>query len=270
MDLEMMKMMIKEAMDKELASLSSFSPDVIKVTSWECPDGTGVPLITMPNIPQPLHGKGMQPRTIFGKSAWDFMRRKAYLNADYKCEICGREPKKGDLHAHELFSYDYDKTTGEFKRVVAICRTCHDAIHSGRLITMFRRKNPLYPKSYVLKVVENCFKLVHDYNLKHDEPLRVYSTYVDFLEEPELRQEMIELIKKYDIKFYEEKVSKSKRWKGWRVKVGHNYYDSPYTCQADWEKAMEERDAQDSVRHLNNPFDGEVFDEFNKILEENS
>lgn len=258
-------------MAKEGASLSSsFSPDIVKVTHWECPEGTGVPLITMPNIPRPLHGKGMQPRTIFGKTSWDFMRKRAYYDAGYKCEICGREPEKRDLHAHELFSYDYAHTTGEFKRVVAICRTCHDGIHSGRLITMFHRKNPLCPKSYVLKVVENCFKLVHDYNMTHDEPLRVYSTYVDYLDEPELRDDMIALIKKYDIKFYEEKLTKSQRWKGWRVKVGSNYYDSPYTCQADWEAAMEENNKNDNVRSITNPFSGGVFDEMDKILKENS
>ena len=46
-----------------------------------------------------------------------------------------------------------------------------------------KNKNPLYPKSYVLRVVENCFSLVHKYNLKHkDEPLRVYATYLEYLD----------------------------------------------------------------------------------------
>lgn len=245
--------------------------DIEKVKQWQCPEGAGVPLITMPNVPRPLHGKGMQPRTIFGKSTWDFMRKSAYYNAGYKCEICGREPEKGDLHAHELFSYNYDKQTGKFERVVAICRTCHDGIHSGRLITMFKNKNPLYPKSYVLRVVENCFSLVHKYNLEHkDEPLRVYGTYLEYVDVPELRDEMLSLIKKYDIKFYEEDVPKHKRWKGWKVIVGKNTYNSPYKSQGDWQEAMKEANAKDNVRNIPDPFSGGVFDEIDKIVDNNT
>ena len=216
----------------EAAKRDLFEPfepfDIEKVKQWQCPEGTGIPLITMPNVPRPLHGKGMQPRTIFGKSTWDFMRKSAYYNAGYKCEICGREPEKGDLHAHELFSYNYDKQTGKFERVVAICRTCHDGIHSGRLITMFKNKNPLYPKSYVLRVVE------------------------------------------YDIKFYEEDVPKHKRWKGWKVIVGKNTYNSPYKSQGDWQEAMKEASAKDNMRNVPDPFSGGVFDEIDKIVDNNT
>lgn len=241
-----------------------------RVDKWECPDGTGVPLITMPNVPRPLHGKGMQPRTIFGGTTWNFMRKQAYYNAHYKCEICGREPEKRDLHAHELFSYDYNRTTGTFKRVVAICRTCHDGIHSGRLLTMYKKGNPLYPKSYVLKVAENAFRLVSEYNKDAEEELRLYSTYVDYLDMPELRNEMLALIKKYNVKFYEEHITKSKRWKGWRVIVGKNTYESPYKSQADWEEAMEVMNQRDTQRNVTDPFSGGVFDEIDKMLAENN
>lgn len=242
--------------------------DIKTVDKWKCPAGTGIPLITMPNVPRPLHGEGMQPRTIFGKSTWDLMRKSAYYNAGYKCEICGREPKKGDLHAHELFSYDYGKQTGKFERVVAICRTCHDGIHSGRLITMLKNKNPLYPKSYVLKVVENCFNLVHEYNLEHkDAPLRVYKTYLEYLNVPELQSEMSALIEKNDIKFYGEKLPKSKQWKGWKVIVGKNTYDSPYKSQGEWEEAMEKANTKDVVRNISDPFSGGIFDEIDKIID---
>lgn len=260
-----------EAAKRDLLKDEEFF-DVEKVTEWHCPDGTGIPLITMPNVPRPLHGKGMQPRTIFGGSTWDFMRKKAYYNAGYKCEICGREPKRGDLHAHELFSYDYNKQTGKFERVVAICRTCHDGIHSGRLITMFKNKNPLYPKSYVLRVAENCFSLVYKYNQEHDEDeqLRVYSTYLEFLKHPELYPEMMSLIKKYKIKFYEEQIPKHKKWKGWKVVVGKNTYESPYTKQSEWEEAMKEMNAKDNMRGIKNPFSGGIFDEIDKFLDENT
>lgn len=253
--------------EEKLSSLSSLLSGVQRVDRWDCPDGTGVPLITMPNVPRPLHGQGLQPRTIFGRQTWDYMRKKAYFDADYKCEICGREPEKGALHAHELFSYDYEKQTGTFKRVVAICRTCHDGIHSGRLITMYKNKNPLYPKSYVLKVVENCFSLVHNYNKEHpDKPLRVYATYLEYLDVPSLRDEMLALIKKYKIEFYEEHLPRSKRWKGWKVIVGDKEYESPYKCQADWEEAMKAADKRDSMRNIPDPFSGGAFDVINEML----
>ena len=61
--------------------------DIIKVTKWECPSETGIPLITMPNIPKPLHA--LPPRNVMGKTAWDRARKLCYFKADYKCEICG-------------------------------------------------------------------------------------------------------------------------------------------------------------------------------------
>lgn len=240
---------------------------VEKVTKWVCPEGTGIPLITMPNVPRPLHGTGMQPRTIYGETVWNYMRKKAYFDADYKCEICGCSPEKGQLHAHELFDYDYENTTGTFNRVVAICRTCHDGIHSGRLITMYKNNNPLYPASYVLKVVENAFRLVHDFNVSHpDAKLKLYETFVGYLQYPELEDKMKYLIKKYGIEFYGEHVVKSKRWKGWKVIVNGKEYESPYKCQADWEDAMAINNKQDEIRNLENPFSGGVFDEIDKIL----
>lgn len=242
--------------------------DIIEVDHWQCPEGTGVPLITMPNVPRALHGQGMQPRTIYGPSVWNFMRKKAYYNADYKCEICGCEPAKGQLHAHELFSYDYMQHEGRFERCVAICAKCHNAIHSGRLISMFKRNNPLYPKSYVLKVVEHCFKQIYEYNKTHDEELRVYATFVDYLREPELKEEMSELIKKFNIKFYTEKLSKRGRWKGWHVHVGNKTVMSPYKSQSDWERAMLEMQMRDTIRNVETPFKGEGFDAINEILKE--
>ena len=161
---------------------------------WECPAGTGVPLITMPNVPRPLHG--LPPRKIMGATAWDRMRKSCYFDAGYKCEICGVDPPKGQLHAHELYSYDWKEGTGKFERCIAICKKDHDFIHSGRLITLHKQGSPLYSKSYVLGVVEKGFKLIHDYNEAHpdNEPLKAYATFLEYLKAPDLAEEMSELI----------------------------------------------------------------------------
>ena len=135
---------------------------VEKIKQWRCPEGTGAPLITMPNVPRPLHG--LPPRKLMGDTTWNRVRKRCYYDAGYKCEICGEEPPKGQLHAHELYTYDFAEGTGTFERCIAVCKKCHDFIHSGRLVTMFKNGNMLYPKSYLLTVVEKGFKIISEYN----------------------------------------------------------------------------------------------------------
>lgn len=243
--------------------------DIQRVTKWECPSETGIPLITMPNIPKPLHA--LPPRNIMGRTAWDKARKLCYFKADYKCEICGCEPSKGNLHAHELYTIDYLAGTSTFNRCIAICKQDHDFIHSGRLITLYKEGNPLYPKSYVLGVVEKGFKLVHDYNQAHpdDEPLRVYDTFLDYLAVPSLAGEMAELIEKYDIKFYKAP-KRGAKWKDWHlVYKGKNYY-TPYANPEEWIEAMKKASENDMARKIEDPFSGGIFDEVKKILQDSA
>jgi hypothetical protein len=85
-------------------------------------------LLTSPNVPKPLHG--LAPRTVMGKEWWDKERRLAYKRAAGTCQCCGR---KARLDAHESYSYDYAKGRAHLIEIVAICKLCHDFIHSGRL-----------------------------------------------------------------------------------------------------------------------------------------
>lgn len=244
--------------------------DILKVTKWECPDEVGVPLITMPNIPKPLHGKGCQPRTIMGSTKWDKTRKLCYFKANYKCEICGCDPAKGDLHSHELFSVDYLEGYTEFKRYIALCRTCHDAIHSGRLITLYKEGNLMYPKSYVLKVVEHAFSLVHKYNKENPEAnLRLFDTFVEYLKVPELKSEMLRLIQKYNIKFYKSP-KRCAKWPLWRMIWNGKEYKTPYATPEDWLKAMETASKNDTARKVKDRFTGGIFDEIDKIIAENA
>lgn len=242
--------------------------DVEKVTHWNCPAETGVPLLTMPNIPLPLHG--LPPRVLMGNATWDHVRKKCYYDAGYKCEICGIDfaEIKPRYAAHELYSYNYEEHEGVFERCIAICAKCHDFIHSGRLITMYANHNPMYPKSYLLEIVEKGFSLVHSYNEEHSEaPLRVYATFLDYLDHPALREEMLELIKKYDIKFYDDKTPRKKVWEDWHLIWGGRRYNTPYKSQSDWAEAMEKRNKQDSTVGLKDPFSGGVFDDIAAIVE---
>lgn len=99
-------------------------------TKWIAPQGGGVPLLTMPNIPFPLHG--LAPRVIMGAAEWDKLRKQCYLDAGDKCEICGQQlcgKRNSDypMHAaHEVYEYDFEKLEARFIRPVCLCPTCVD------------------------------------------------------------------------------------------------------------------------------------------------
>lgn len=237
--------------------------DVEVVDTWRAPVGSGVALITMPNVPRPLHG--LPPRKIMGQTAWDRMRKQCYYNAHYKCEVCGAEPPKGQLHAHELYTIDYMEGTSTFNRCIAICKQDHDFIHSGRLLTLYKQGNPLYPKNYLLEVVEKGFKLIGDINKKYNADLRVYATYLEYLKVPSLRMEMENLIKKYNIKFYSEP-KKIAKWGDWKLVWKGKEYATPYANKEEWEAAMVEYGKTDTKRQAKNPFTGDAYNIIDEIL----
>lgn len=183
--------------------------------------------------------------------------------------------KDGDVfitgNCHELYTIDYLEGTSTFNRCIAICKQDHDFIHSGRLITLFKEGNPLYPKSYVLKTVEKGFKLVSEHNKAHPdlEPLRVYDTFIDYLKVPELADEMAELIRKYDIKFYASP-KRGARWEKWRLVWNGKEYPTPYKNPEEWMEAMKKASQNDTVRQIKDPFTGGVYDELRKMLEQSA
>lgn len=246
--------------------------DIKKVFAWTAPKEDGAPIIAMPNVPAPLHR--VAPRTVLGDSTWTHMRKYCYYNADYKSQISGidLDGSTNDLkcNAHELYSYDYIHGKAYFERAVCISPIEHNFIHSGRMLTMYKKGNPLMPKSYLLKIVENGFKIIYDWNKAHpkERPLRVYATLADFARVPSLEKEMRELIDKYEIKFYQEDEDYSAKWGEWSLLIGKKEYKTPYATRADWEKAMELNDKTNHNLALNSNMSGGVFDEVDKIIGE--
>lgn len=235
------------------------------VDKWVAPEENGAPILTMPNIPHPLHGKGYQPRTVLGASTWNHIRNRCYYEAHYTCEACGAKVKtefyengavhhqyhddgtiaKRQLHCHELFSYDYDKGTATFERCVALCECCHIRfIHSGRMLTLYKKGDPLMPAEKVLEGLEHGFKQIYNWNNEHygEEKLRVYYAVIDYTEDETIGDKVKELIDKYEIEFYmpdgEMYPKGTPVWGHWSVIIGANEYKSQYTCQRDWEEAM--------------------------------
>lgn len=257
-----------------------FVPDVVIVDRWECPDENGPAILTMPNVPKPTHT--LAPRTILGSGTWNHMRKACYANAHNRCEACGRDLSKEENgkfigHAHELYSVDYAKQEVHFERCVCLCGwPCHlGCIHTGRALTMYKHKNPLYTKEKLLEGAEYCFTIISSFNREHPdrEPLRVFSAWLDYIKQPELEKPMIELIKKYDIKFYkvnEKKWYKPRYWSNWKLKVGNRWYPTPFADFADWRDKMEQINVsqESDDRNYKSSFTGKVYDDLDKFLSE--
>jgi hypothetical protein len=67
-------------------------------------------------------------RKYISNHDWDRIRKKAYADANYKCEICG---EKGQLHCHEKWNYDDEKRIQRLEGFEALCVNCHMIKHAG-------------------------------------------------------------------------------------------------------------------------------------------
>lgn len=214
---------------------------------------------------------GCQPRTIFGASSWDRMRKRTYYLANYKSEISGVDlSDKGRPQSHELFEIDYSTGTSTFKRCVCISPLEHLCfIHNGRAITLYKQGNPLYPASKLLEGAEHGFKLIYDWNKAHPKKpkLKCYHTFLEYLKHEELSDKMEELIDKYEIEFWAEDTKQMAKWEDWKVVIGDKTYPTPYADYQAWEEAMRKQNENDTARRVTNPFSDSVFDELIKAIQ---
>lgn len=239
------------------------------VDKWVAPEDGGAPILSMPNVPHPLHN--LAPRTILGTTTWNHMRNRCYFEAHYTCEACGAKVKteyydngavhhqyhddgtiaKRNLHAHELYTYDYEKGIARFERCVALCECCHVRfIHSGRMLTMYKQGDPLTTAERVLEGLEHGFEQIKKYNDEHKggEKLRVYYAVIDYVDDPVIGEKVWDLIDKYNIEFYMPDGEMYPKgvpvWGGWKLVIGNKEYDSPFHSQKEWEKAMEKNNKE--------------------------
>lgn len=211
--------------------------DVKTITKWEAPKEDGTAILTMPNIPLPLHSSA--PRTIDPK-AWEVMRKRCYADANYTCQASGVELGKGHLHAHELYDIDWANQTMTFQRAVALNPTLHTRfIHSGRALTMFQRGDKYFPSEALLSTLEYGFSLISAWNNEHpnEQPLRVFDTFLEWAENPSIGIEVNRLIEKYKIKFYTHDKScyNKTNWGKWKLIWENKEYPTKFATKQDWE-----------------------------------
>lgn len=238
------------------------------VDKWEAPQQNDARIIGMPNIPKPLHL--INPRNLLGPKTWNTMRRQCYADANDTCEICGHQPEdKSRRHAHEIYSIDYKTGVATFERCICVCYLCHVlGIHSGRAITLYKNKSPVLSKESILAGAENAFRIASEWNSEHEEKIKLYGTFLEYLNVPSLRQEMVDLVAKYKPKFYitTEGTKESADWGEWKLKIGTRDYDSPYKNADEWQQAMDKASKRDTDRNVKSPLTGGAFDALDKIL----
>ena len=130
-------------------------------------------ILRHPNIPKPLHG--VAPRVVKGREWWDITRQKAYEESGFRCWACGveRAPRSQGaffipdfdeiedpvwLEAHEYYDINYKTGRVRLAEVVALCHECHNFIHSGRLLAIWRKKE-ISPKK-ALGILEHGFEVL--------------------------------------------------------------------------------------------------------------
>lgn len=101
----------------------------------------GPVLLTHPQIPQPLYG--LTPRSLKGSAWWDQVRQEAYKKYDFTCWACGVHKLEAKFHkwleAHEYYVYDFGEGKVYYVGAVALCHSCHNFIHGGRMVNMLQQ-----------------------------------------------------------------------------------------------------------------------------------
>jgi len=122
--------------------------------------------LTHPNIPKPLHGQN--PRTILGQTWWDKKRQETYAKNNYCCWACGISKYNAKYHhwleAHESYLIDYRQGEARLKEIVALCHSCHNFIHSGRMYMMYLKGE--LSKDKCLDILQHGFSILENAGLE--------------------------------------------------------------------------------------------------------
>lgn len=125
-------------------------------------------LLTHPNIPKPLHG--VNPRSILGDEWWNYQRQVSYAKNNYCCWACGVHKSLARyfpwIEAHESYKYNFEKGEAKLIEIVALCHSCHNYIHDGRM-QMMVQSGEMSEEKY-LDIKNHGDKIIEENNLYAD------------------------------------------------------------------------------------------------------
>ncbi len=115
-----------------------------------------------------MRSEAFRARTLLGKSWWDEKRYQAYAKHDYHCWACGIHKFDAKYHqwleGHECYIINYKDGIMELKEIVALCHSCHNFIHSGRLLQLYIKGD--ISKAKALDILNHGFHILLANRLK--------------------------------------------------------------------------------------------------------
>ena len=89
--------------------------------------------LTIELVPETCHYTNV--RSNVSKKTWDFIRKKAYKEANYHCEVCGQsgidQGFRHPVECHERWHYDDTNHIQKLIKFIALCPMCHKVKHIG-------------------------------------------------------------------------------------------------------------------------------------------
>lgn len=183
-------------------------------------------LLTHPNIPKPLHS--VNPRSIKGEEWWNKVRREAYAKHDFHCWACGVHKSKAAYHqwleGHEHYDIDYPKGEVTLREIVALCHSCHNFIHSGRMWAMYKKGQ--MPRDKISDIVDHGLGILYKAKMK---PL--YNTLaIRYILDGMDSDEAVELaVRRLDPPQHE-----MAEWREWHLVLDGEKHYSPFTDIDEW------------------------------------
>jgi hypothetical protein len=182
-------------------------------------------ILLHPNIPKPLHG--LAPRTIKGDDWWNKERQKAYSKNNYKCWSCGIDKLQAKYHkwleAHEIYKINYTIGEVKFIDICALCHSCHNFIHSGRLFSLYQKGEIKYDKIY--DILKHGFDILKNTKLEINPfALRVAK---------EVNEKLHKEYSKYKIYSYGICLAK---WEDWYMLIDNKKYKGKFKTFEEWEE----------------------------------
>ena len=185
-------------------------------------------ILTHPNIPKPLHG--VAPRAIKGREWWDKTRQEAYKATNFRCAACGIHKNSAAWHpwleAHEYYDVDYKNGVVRLIEIVALCHSCHNFIHSGRMTALWEKKEIESGKAKL--ILEHGFRQLRRIKAKPNPVAAMLWCRIKGLPDPEA------VLKSAGIKPQVVEPWRSVPWDEWYLDFEGRWHYSLFEDEEDW------------------------------------